>query len=365
MSGPSLGPHRGFPSQVRRQGRLPSRRSYFSIGRTRRHRMATIHAGRGLGQSARQCAVHPHHGFPWHGDACPRFRQTAVSSPFCRTATGRCTSGYPQVGSGRFTDLDQGPALDQLRLRGEEAGSRRTARVRRTNPDAPLIGGEPRPFLGGDANHPSWSPDGASLVYFRAVDGDPLYIADRSGGNAREIFKDRTGSTTTIRSGPPTASGFTSFMATLTEMLTDIWRIRPSRHPGDRHRPRRAGELRALLDARTLLFVAPAEDRGPVAVVARCAEQADTTRHHGVEQYLSVAASADGRRIVATVANGSASLCECSGPRSPGRRSDVKPLPVPSVRALGPRIHGGTLFYSSRGARTGCGAPRKGQTSEI
>jgi Tol biopolymer transport system component len=45
---------------------------------------------------------------------------------------------------------------------------------------------------------------------------------------------------------------------------------------------------------------------------------------------------------------------------------DVKPLPVPSVRALGPRIHGGMLFYlSSRGAGDGLWRAEKGQTSEI
>ena len=57
----------------------------------------------------------------------------------------------------------------------------------------PLIGGMPRPFLQPTTHHPSWSPDGTQLVYTNGVDGDPMFIADRTGSNAREIFKDQPG----------------------------------------------------------------------------------------------------------------------------------------------------------------------------
>ena len=96
--------------------------------------------------------------------------------------------------------------------------------------------------------------------------------------------------------------------------------------------------------------------------------RADETRRvtTGLEQYLSVAASADGRRIVATVANPSASLWSLPILDRVADERDVRPFPVPSVRALGPRFGGGSLFYlSSRGAGDGLWRVENGQTSEI
>ena len=49
----------------------------------------------------------------------------------------------------------------------------------------PLTGGTPRAFLGEGATAPSWSPDGTRLVYVTNGDGDPLFVADRTGADAR------------------------------------------------------------------------------------------------------------------------------------------------------------------------------------
>ena len=232
----------------------------------------------------------------------------------------------------------------------------------------PLIGGEPRPFLSGNAIHPSWSPDGASLVYFRAVDGDPLYIADRSGGNAREIFKDQPGIHNHNPIWSPDGEWVYFVHGDPDGEKMDISRIRPSGATPETVTDHGAPvNFVTPLDARTLLFVAPAEDRSGPWLWSLDVQSKQTRRvTTGLEQYLSVAASADGRRIVATVANPSASLWSVPVLNRVADERDMRPLPVPSVRALGPRFHSGTLFYlSSRGAGDGLWRAEKGQTSEI
>ena len=50
----------------------------------------------------------------------------------------------------------------------------------------PSTGGTPRAFLGAGTNTPAWSPDGTRLVYVdKANRDDPIYLADRSGADAR------------------------------------------------------------------------------------------------------------------------------------------------------------------------------------
>jgi len=79
-----------------------------------------------------------------------------------------------------------------------------------------------------------------------------------------------------------------------------------------------------------------------------------------------VAASADGRRLVATVANPGASLWTVPILDSPAEDRDVKRFPLPTVRALAPRFGGQALFYlSSHGAGDGLWRYQDGQALEI
>jgi serine/threonine protein kinase/Tol biopolymer transport system component len=278
-----------------------------------------------------------------------------------------------QVGSGRFTDLTRALpsitynyAVRSVGFSGD--GTEVWTAERNQTRLLPLIGGELRPFLSGNAIQPWWSPDGASLVYFRAVDGDPLYIADRSGGNAREIFKDQPGIHNHNPIWSPDGEWIYFVHGDPDGEKMDISRIRPSGGTPETVTDHGAPvNFVTPLDARTLLFVAPAEDRSGPWLWSLDVPNKQTRRvTTGVEQYLSVAASADRRRIVATVANGSASLWSVPVLDRVADERDVKPLPVPSVRALGPRIHGGTLFYlSTRGAGDGLWRAEKGQTTEI
>jgi dipeptidyl aminopeptidase/acylaminoacyl peptidase len=86
---------------------------------------------------------------------------------------------------------------------------------------------------------------------------------------------------------------------------------------------------------------------------------------YGVEQYRSVAASTDGRRLVATVANPSANLWTVPILERLADERDEKPLALPTVRALAPRFGGTSLFYlSSLGAGDGLWRFQDGQALE-
>jgi Tol biopolymer transport system component len=52
----------------------------------------------------------------------------------------------------------------------------------------PLMGGTHHNFLVEHAVNVGWSPDGARVVYHTGDLGDPLFVADRTGTNAQQIF---------------------------------------------------------------------------------------------------------------------------------------------------------------------------------
>src|SRR5205823_13414628 len=100
-----------------------------------------------------------------------------------------------QVGSGYFRNLTADiPALQPIgptfRKFGFSGDGAEIWLSPETGPSMaqmimPLMGGTPRAFLDKGATAPSWSPDGARVAYFKNEDGDPLFVADRTGADAR------------------------------------------------------------------------------------------------------------------------------------------------------------------------------------
>ena len=86
----------------------------------------------------------------------------------------------------------------------------------------------------------------------------------------------------------------------------------------------------------------------------------------GLEQYTTIAASADGRRLVASVASPRAGLWSVPILDRLVVAGEVQPYRLPAVRALAPRVRGTSLFYlSALGTGDGLWRFKDGQSLEI
>lgn len=86
----------------------------------------------------------------------------------------------------------------------------------------------------------------------------------------------------------------------------------------------------------------------------------------GLEQYTSIAATSDGRRLVATVSSPTGGLW--TAPLGPGiaEEATAKPFPVAAVRAAGPRFAADAVLYlSSKGADNGLWKFKDGAATEL
>ncbi len=294
-----------------------------------------------------------------------------------------------QVGTGRFQNLTTdvaslGPGGGILRNFGfasdgaeiwfsppEARAQRPTQNPPRTEPKMlrPLMGGTSRNFLGEGAEAPSWSPDGSRLVYFINGGGDPLFIADATGADARQLLRDLPpGLHNHNPVWSPDGQWIYFVQGSDPTGKLDVWRVHPTGASLERMTQLNVGpNFLAPLDTRTLLYVARADDRSGPWLWALDLERRVTRRVlSGLEHYTSVSASHDGRRVVATVTNPTASLWRVPLLDRFAIESDVQPYPVPTVRALAPRFAKTSLFYlSAQGTGDGLWRVQDEQASEV
>ena len=148
----------------------------------------------------------------------------------------------------------------------------------------------------------------------------------------------------------------------------DLWRIAPDGSHPERLTQRNTDiKYPAPVGNRTVFYVAPDEDgSGPWLWTFDLKRRESRRVSVGLEQYTSVQASADGRKLVATISNPVAGLWTVPILDRVADEHDVKPFTVPNVRALAPRFGGSSLFYlSSLGAGDGLWRLRDGQATEI
>ncbi len=232
----------------------------------------------------------------------------------------------------------------------------------------PLIGGAAHNFLDERAAEVAWSPDGARLVYHTWEPGDPTFVADHNGANPRQIVKNEPG----LHNHFPTWSKdgrwiyFVRGRPATREM--NLWRISP-----DGGEPQQLTGVNTdiayptTIDERTVLFAAHDEHGAGPWLWAFDAETRTSRRvSSGLEQYTALAATADGRRLAASVVNVQVNLWSIPITSRIVEEHDVEAFPVPTVRAQTPRFGGGSLFYlSSRDGADGLWSYRDGQALEI
>ena len=266
-----------------------------------------------------------------------------------------------QVGSGRFVNLTRGtrpsvlvrnagltPDGADIWLSSMIGGDR----TRLT----PLLGGGLRPFLPEHAMNPAWSPDGSRLVFHLYDAGDPTFVAERDGSNARELFKLEPGVHSHFPLWSKDGQWIYSVRGVWDAREMDIWRIPVSGGAPERlTQVNRDIRYLTLLNDGTVLFVAPDQDgAGPWLWSLNPNTKIIRRISAGLEVFSSIDASADGRRLVATISNPTANLASLPILDRVTTDDDVKPVGLPTVRALAPRYGGSAIFYlSSRGGGDG------------
>jgi serine/threonine protein kinase/Tol biopolymer transport system component len=287
-----------------------------------------------------------------------------------------------QVGSGQLVNLTSGrlPQLfnDDVRNVGFTPDAAhvwlRVADI--TSPASvalvPTMGGPVRPFLG-TAVMAAWSPDGKRVAYHEATLGDPVYVADADGSNARRIFVARPGVHCHFLSWSPDGR-FLYFSQGLPPDVMDVWRIRSD---GTGQAERITGHnsrvaYPVLLDDRTLFYTATADDgTGPWLYAMDLEDRAAHRVSTAVEHYISVAAAAEvrgqPRRLVATVSNPNVSLRSVPITSGVSDEQAVGRVALPTERSAAPRFapDSSLLYLASRGGADGLWRLRGARASEL
>lgn len=220
-----------------------------------------------------------------------------------------------QVGTGQFYNLTRNSTRELINpsvrtLGFSPDGSEVTFWARTTGTSGraaigiwavPVLGGSPRPYLDGVAEF-DWSGDGERLVYHTPGAGDPMFVRDGKEPG-RQIFSAPAGLHGHFPVWSPD-NQFIYFVQGSVPDQMDIWRL-----PAAGGTPERLTQHDSyvshpvFIDGRTLLYLATgAGGFGPSMYSLDIEQRTSRQVSFGSERYTSLSASADGRRLVATVA---------------------------------------------------------------
>jgi Tol biopolymer transport system component len=298
---------------------------------------------------------------------------------FLSDREGKMDVWVTQVGSGQFHNLTRGGAPEianpSLRTLGfSPDGSLVTYWGRKPNGSSsgdiniwavPTLGGEPKLYLQGVAEY-DWSRDGTRLAYHTPGPGDPLFISD---GIRRQddhpIFNAPAGLHCHFQQWSPDNTYIYFVQGSLPDKL-DIWRIRSVGGPAERitfHNSRVSHPL--FIDRRTLLYLASDPDgSGPwlysMDVNRRIAHRLGS----GLDRYTSLAASADGRRVVAALASPKKTLWRLRLTSSPAELA--APVVLTTGTGFAPRLGPEYFLYiSAAGTSEGIWKVANGNATEL
>ena len=219
----------------------------------------------------------------------------------------------------------------------------------------PTLGGPLRPYLKdiADISELDWSPDGSLIVYHPPADGDPLFITapDEKAG-PRKIYQARKG----FHNHFPVWShdgAFIYFVHGLPLEKNDLYRIRTT---GDQLERLTFHDSRVtfpvLLNDRMLLYLATDDEGyGPWLHAMDLEHRVPHRIFIGIDSLTSLAASADGRRLVATVTRSTAGLWRIPIADRVTSESEARPVSLPTAGGLSPRLQAGSIIY--RGEKAG------------
>ena len=277
-----------------------------------------------------------------------------------------------QVGSGQFHNLTHGSAPElvnpSIRTLGfSPDGGLVTFWVRRPNGSSgngstgnassggdigiwavPMLGGQSKPYLEGAAEF-DWSHDGSRLTYHTPGPGDPLFVSDGSlRPGAQPIFTAPTGLHSHFPLWASDAAHIYFVQGALPDKL-DIWRTAPTGGSAERityHNGR--VNYPVFLDRRTLMYLATDPDgSGPWLYSVDVERRIPHRLASGLDRYTSLAATADGRRLVVTRASPKRTLWRLPITDSPGDVSAATRISLTTSTGFSPRLGPDYLLYVS------------------
>jgi Tol biopolymer transport system component len=281
---------------------------------------------------------------------------------FLADRDGQMDVWVTQVGSGQFHNLTRGSAPElvnpSLRTLGFSLdGSLITFWSRKKDGpgggdisiwEVPTLGGQPRPYLEGVAEF-DWSHDGSQLVYHTPGPGDPLFVSDGSlRPEGRPIFTAPAGLHCHFPLWAPDAAFIYFVLGSLPDKL-DIWRINPGGGTPERITSHYGRVIYpVLLDRRTLMYLASDPDgSGPWLYSMDVERRIPHRLTSGPERYSSLAASADGRRLVATLASPKSTLWRLPITDSPTEVLAAARISLTTSTGFSPRLGPNYLLYVS------------------
>jgi Tol biopolymer transport system component len=215
----------------------------------------------------------------------------------------------------------------------------------------PVLGGQPRPYLEGAAEL-DWSGEDARLVYHTPGPGDPMFVRDGGpSSDARKIFSAPAGLHSHFLLWSP-GQTFIYFVQGALPDRMDIWRIPPA--GGTPEQITSHGALVShpvFLNPQTLLYLASdADGSGPWLHSLDLEQRVSRRVTSGLDRYTSLAASADGRRLVATLANPKGILWRAPLKDAPVTMAGARRVGLTTGNGSAPRLDDGSLLYvSSKG----------------
>ncbi|PWT78174.1 MAG: DNA-binding protein [Acidobacteria bacterium] len=300
---------------------------------------------------------------------------------FLSDQEGKTDVWVTQVGSGQFHNLTHGsaPELVNPLLRNlgfSPDGSLVTFWGRKQEGSStgninvwgvPTLGGELKPYLEGVAEY-DWSRDGSRLVYHTPGPGDPMFVSDGlRQSEGKPIFTAPAGFHSHFQLWAPDSAYIYYVQGSLPDKL-DVWRIRPSGGTPERitsHNGRVTHPV--MLDRRTLMYLASDPDgSGPWLYSTDVERRIPHRLSAGFERYTSLAASADGRRLVITLASPKMTLWRLRIADSPVETSTATRIPLTTTTVSSPRLGANYVLYvSATGTRESIWKFANGEGTEL
>jgi Tol biopolymer transport system component len=228
----------------------------------------------------------------------------------------------------------------------------------------PILGGEPRPYLDGAAEL-DWTSDGSRLVYHTPGPGDPMFV--RNPGQppeSRRIFAAPPGLHSHFLLWSMDQAFIYFVQGTVPEPM-DIWRIKPTGGSPEQitHHGSRVSHP-VFIDPRTLVYLATdSSGSGPWLYSIDVERRIPHRVSAGIDTYTSLAASADGGRLVAARSTTRTTLWRVSNTGATFDTSAGTRIPLNTDSGFSPRLGPGYVLYVSSQSGSDTIWKRQGDTA--